>query len=71
MNIDFKKHILPHLIAIIIFLIITVGFFSPVFFENKDIIQGDIQQWKGGARELIDYRFAGIGEDHLFWKACK
>jgi len=65
MNIDFKKHILPHLIAIILFLIITVGFFSPVFFENKDIIQGDIQQWKGGARELIDYRDQ-TGEEGLW-----
>ncbi len=56
MNIDFKRQILPHVIAIVAFVAITVGYFNPVFFENKELNQYDIQQWEGGARELLDYR---------------
>ena len=64
-HIQFKDHILPHIIAIFTFLIITIGYFNPAFFENKDIIQGDIQQWKGGAQELIDFR-EQTGEEGLW-----
>ena len=56
MNIDFKRQILPHIIAIVAFVIITIGYFNPVFFENKELSQHDIHQWEGGARELLDYR---------------
>ena len=55
-QINFKDQIFPHLIAIIIFLIVTILYFKPVFFEHKSLSQHDIQQWKGGAKELIDYR---------------
>ena len=64
-NIDFKKQILPHIVAVFIFLIITVGYFNPVFFENKEISQYDIQQWEGGANELIDFRNK-TGEEMLW-----
>lgn len=55
-KIDFKKHILPHLVAVVIFFLITVFFTYPVFLENKELSQNDILQWQGGAKELLDYR---------------
>jgi hypothetical protein len=48
--------ILPHLVAVVIFLLVTVFFFNPIFFDNKAIEQGDIQQWSGSSKELRDYR---------------
>lgn len=64
-QIDFKKHVLPHLIAVTLFLVITVVFFSPVFFKGQMIAQHDIQQWEGSAKELIDFR-EQTGEEGLW-----
>lgn len=55
-KINFKEQILPHLIAILIFLLITVAYFKPVFFDHKSLSQHDILQWQGGAKELLDFR---------------
>jgi hypothetical protein len=55
-KINFKEQILPHLIAILIFLLITVAYFKPVFFDHKSLSQHDILQWRGGAQELLDFR---------------
>ena len=55
-NISFQKNILPHLVAVIIFLVVVFIFFQPLFLTNKTIYQNDILQWEGGARELMDYR---------------
>ncbi|GAB5524174.1 MAG: YfhO family protein [Roseivirga sp.] len=62
---DFKKDILPHLVAVAVFLALTVFFFQPVFFEGKTLSQSDILQWEGSAKELIDYR-AETGEEGLW-----
>src|SRR5688572_24223570 len=64
-QIRFSEHVLPHLIAVIVFLVVTVLFFNPVFFDNKSISQGDIQQWSGSSKELRDYRDA-TGEEGLW-----
>ncbi|MDN5214214.1 YfhO family protein [Fulvivirgaceae bacterium BMA12] len=64
-NVDFKSDILPHLLAIVFFLIITLIFFSPLLLEEKTLTQPDILQWEGGAKELLDYR-AETGEEGLW-----
>ena len=64
-KIDFKTGVLPHLIALVLFLVITLIFFSPVFFEGKTLSQHDILQWKGGAKELLDHRVK-TGEEGLW-----
>lgn len=64
-KIIFKEHILPHTIAVLVFLIVTVFFFSPVFFENKTISQHDISEWEGGSKALRDYRNQ-TGEEGLW-----
>lgn len=64
-NISFVRHILPHVIAVIAFLLVTVIFFNPVFFENKVISQEDIRMWEGSSKALRDYR-AATGEEGLW-----
>lgn len=67
-NIKFAEHILPHLIAVVIFLVVTIIFFNPVFFGNKAISQHDIQQWEASSKTLRDYR-AATGEEGLWASA--
>lgn len=64
-QIRFSDHVLPHLTAVIIFLVVTILFFNPIFFDNKSISQGDIQQWSGSSKALRDYRDA-TGEEGLW-----
>lgn len=64
-KINFIEHLLPHLAAVIIFLIVTIFFFNPVFFDNKSISQHDIQQWEASSKSLRDYREA-TGEEGLW-----
>ncbi len=64
-KINFKEQVLPHIIAILIFLLVTIIYFKPVFFEHKSLSQHDIQQWEGGAKELIDFRET-TGEEALW-----
>lgn len=49
------KKILPHLIVILLFIIIAVGYFSPIL-QGKTIFQSDIAQHNGMAKELRDFR---------------
>ena len=48
--------IYKHCISIVFFLSLTIYFFSPIIFENKELKQHDIEQWKSSAKEAIDYR---------------
>ena len=54
-NIDFKKDILPHIIAVVVFYLVTLVFFAPVIFENKILPQHDISQATGGSHELKEF----------------
>ena len=58
----------PHLLAILIFLLVTVMFFSPVFFEKKSLDQHDIQMFLGSSKAIKDYREA-TGEESLWANA--
>lgn len=51
---NFKKY-LPHLVAIIIFVTITLIQFSPLL-SNKALEQGDIIRYKGVSQEMTDFR---------------
>ncbi len=65
MKINFSKDVLPHVLAVLLFLLVTVIFFSPIFFENKTLSQHDIQQHLGASKALRDYREA-TGEEGLW-----
>ncbi|HMQ00786.1 MAG TPA: hypothetical protein PKC24_13480, partial [Cyclobacteriaceae bacterium] len=55
MNMKFNQ-LIPHIVAVLVFLVITIVFFKPVFFDNKTLSQGDILQWEGSSKELRDFR---------------
>ena len=63
MNFD-KTKFLPHLIVLLIFMILTGGYFSPLFMGEK-IYQGDIVNYKGMSQELIEFR-SETGEEALW-----
>lgn len=48
------KKSIPHIIAIVCFLVVTFGFLSPVF-SGKDIFGGDTQSYMGMAQEANSY----------------
>ena len=51
----FQK-ILPHAVAVVLFILATVVYFSPMFFDGKQLGQHDILQANGNAQEVIEYR---------------
>ncbi|ARN77046.1 hypothetical protein BST97_02970 [Nonlabens spongiae] len=63
MKIDFKK-IIPHAIAFLLFIIAALAYFHPVL-SGKKIYQSDIVQYRGNARQIIDFR-ENQGEE-LLW----
>lgn len=67
-NIRFTADVLPHVVAVAVFFLITVFFFRPVFFENKVLQQHDIQQFIGSSKAIEDYRNR-TGEEALWTNA--
>ncbi|WP_430408943.1 YfhO family protein [Kordia sp.] len=63
MQIDFKK-IIPHVVAILLFVGMSLAYFYPVL-QGKKIQQTDIVQYAGMAKKQNDYREA-TGEE-LYW----
>jgi len=63
-KIDFRKF-LPHLLAILIFTGLTVFYFSPIMFGNKDLVQGDVTSSLGWGNDLRQYH-EKTGE-YAFW----
>jgi hypothetical protein len=64
-KLSFSKHVLPHTLAVVAFLVVTIFFFNPIFFENKALDQSDIQQYLGTSKVLRDYREA-TGKEGLW-----
>ncbi|NND89090.1 MAG: hypothetical protein HKM28_07590, partial [Flavobacteriaceae bacterium] len=63
MSFTIKKFI-PHLVALLLFVVAAVAYFSPVL-QGKVIYQSDIVQYQGMAKQLKDYR-AETGEE-TYW----
>ena len=56
-----------HLLAIVLFMLITLSYFSPLL-SGKKLNQGDITRFKGMSKEIVDYR-AKHGEEPLWTNA--
>ncbi len=54
MGFDFKK-VLPHFAVLVLFVIISVGYFHPVL-KGKTIFQSDIVQYTGMAKQQRDFQ---------------
>ncbi len=63
MKINFKA-LLPHIVAIVSFVIVSSLYFLPAF-QGNELIQGDIQQYRGMSREIEDFRMIN-GEESLW-----
>src|SRR6187397_1063993 len=55
MNKGLMKNLLPHLIAVVVFLIVAVIFCKPVL-DNKVLSQHDIIGWKGVAQQSMEFK---------------
>jgi len=55
MKSSFLKKALPHLIAIVLFLIVAVVYCRPAL-DGKVVSQSDVQQWKEMARQSFEYK---------------
>ncbi|MEO9003268.1 MAG: hypothetical protein ABI288_00955, partial [Ginsengibacter sp.] len=53
-NFNFKK-ILPHLIAIAVFLIVAIIYCKPAL-EGKVVQQMDIQGWRGMSQQSFEFK---------------
>ena len=64
------KQSLPHAVAVVVFLLVTVFFFNPVFFKHKELNQHDINEYLGTSKSLRDHRDAtgeeGLWASHVF-----
>ena len=58
------KSIYPHLLAILLFLALTLAYFSPML-QGKGLEQHDIAQFRGMSKEIVDYRKA-TGKEALW-----
>jgi hypothetical protein len=53
---DFNfKSVLPHLLVVVVFMILTIVYFNPLL-AGKAISQGDVERFKGMSKEIVDYR---------------
>ena len=53
-KIDWKK-IAPYLVALVVFVGFALAYCSPIL-EGKVLYAGDVNTWRGGAQEAIEYR---------------
>ncbi|MPM30702.1 hypothetical protein SDC9_77252 [bioreactor metagenome] len=63
-KINFRQW-LPHLIAILVFLVLTIAYFSPIVFDKKDLPQGDVASAQAWGKDLRDYH-EKTG-DYAYW----
>jgi hypothetical protein len=63
MKFDFKK-LLPHVIAVAVFLALSMLYFSPVF-NGYRLKQSDITQFRGMEKEIADYRM--LHNEEALW----
>jgi hypothetical protein len=49
------RRALPHVLAVLFFVVLACVYFSPIVFEGKTLAQHDISQFQGGAHEAQDY----------------
>lgn len=50
------KKIFPYVLHIFLFVIISLAYFMPDVLEGRQLYQNDITQFRGSAKEIVDYR---------------
>lgn len=62
------KKLVPHIIAVVVFVVVSLVYFNPVL-QGKKIYQSDIVQYKGMSKEQQDFRDA-TGEEPYWTDAA-
>lgn len=57
-NFNLKKDLLPHLLVVLAFLVLTFAFFSPLLKGNMGLQQQDVRQWQGMYQGIKEYNEA-------------
>lgn len=58
------KNLVPVLVALGVFYVLSLVYFSPVL-DGKQLVQGDLRNWQGMAQEVLEHRTA-FDEDPLW-----
>ncbi len=66
LNIPYRQFT-PHITALVVFMAVTLAFFYPIL-EGKELMQPDITQFRGMAREIVEFR-EETGEEALWTNA--
>ncbi len=56
---------LPHVLAVLFFVVLACAYFAPIMFEGKTLAQHDITQFQGGAHEAQEY--AKVAGKEALW----
>ncbi len=64
MNSKFKA-LIPHVVAIAVFIGLAAMYFSPLF-DGNALRQSDVKQFQGMAKEIVDYRLMNEGKEPLW-----
>jgi hypothetical protein len=64
MNSKFKA-LIPHLVAIAVFIGLSSIYFSPLF-DGNALRQSDVKQFQGMAKEIVDYRLMNDNKEPLW-----
>ncbi|MDR1338682.1 MAG: hypothetical protein LBK58_01265, partial [Prevotellaceae bacterium] len=59
------KKSIPHIVAVLLFLVLAGIYFMPEITENKYLVQGDVKSVGGWGKDLVDYH-QQTGE-YAFW----
>lgn len=62
------KSLLPHLIAVLLFVILPSIYFSPLY-QGYTLKQSDIRQFQGMSKEIFDYKLANEGKQTMWTNA--
>jgi len=62
------KSLLPHLIAVLMFVILPSIYFSPLY-NGYTLKQSDIRQFQGMSKEIFDYKLSHNGEQTMWTNA--
>ncbi|EMR03195.1 hypothetical protein [Cesiribacter andamanensis] len=66
MNLSYLlRQALPHVVALVLYVVVSLLFFGPVSFDNKVLYQHDILQSAGANQEIIEFR-ERTGEEPLW-----
>lgn len=60
------QRVLPHVLAVLFFVVVACAYFAPIVFDGKSLAQHDISQFQGGAHEVQQWAATHDGHEPLW-----